>query len=87
MQVFVWVWMYLLFVLEAAAVALLWRCTCRFPAAEMFFGRLARHKAAPLTVGLLAMALRLSSRPALQRGSESFAEPTAQWDRAMTQNC
>lgn len=63
MQFFVCVWMYLLFWVEAAAVAVSWKCTCRFLAAERFFGRLARNTAAPLIVGLLAMALRLAVLP------------------------
>ncbi len=63
MQFGVWVWEHLLFILEAAlllpATAIAWRAG----RAENFLHRVARHRLAPVVIGVLALALRAAVLP------------------------
>jgi hypothetical protein len=63
MGIWVWAWIYLLFLIEAALVPAAFALRGRFQAAERRLAKLARHRAAPLFAGVLAVVLRLAVLP------------------------
>jgi hypothetical protein len=63
MQVLVWTWVNLLFVVEAGLTMLAFGCTWQFKAARQLLCRLACSRMAPLIVGVLAITLRLAMLP------------------------
>lgn len=63
MGIWVWAWIHLLFLIEAALVPAAFALRGRFQAAERRLARLARHRSAPLVAGVLAMVLRLAVLP------------------------
>src|SRR5947209_4272195 len=63
MSIWVWAWIHLLFLIEAALIPVAFAWRGRFQDAERRLARLAGHPAAPLAAGVLAVLLRLAVLP------------------------